>query len=81
MLFRSAEHREVTFWMADTLVPLDIAWLDGDTVLGVTRMTPCLSDQAQQCPRYPSPGPVDAALEVPGGALAELTVGAAVTRG
>lgn len=80
MLFLFEEAAPRSFWMKDTLVPLDIAWIRDGHVVGVTTMPPCGSG-TPQCPSYPSPGPVDAALEVPAGALDAAEPGAAVTVG
>lgn len=65
MLFVFEEPRPASFWMLNTLIPLDIWWFDGEgTLVGSTTMQPC---QAQPCPSYPSPGPVGWALETPAG--------------
>ncbi|MGN6331030.1 MAG: DUF192 domain-containing protein [Motilibacteraceae bacterium] len=77
MLFPFSPPAAQTFWMRDTLVPLDIAWIRGGRVVGTTRMAPC-PDLGPRCPTYPSPGPVDAALEVGAGGLAPVEEGATV---
>lgn len=66
------------FWMRDTLVPLDIAYLDGDTIVDIQQMDPC---DAMPCPTYDPAEPYDAALEVRQGLLddAGIDVGATVT--
>ena len=62
------------FWMLDTPVPLDIAFVADGTVVGVATMQPCT---ARPCP-VTHPGVVyDVALEVAAGAL----VGAGVRAG
>ena len=68
MLFVWTEEREGTFWMENTLIPLDIAWFDGTgAYVGGTTMTPCVEDT---CERY-SPGvPYQFAVETPAGDLA-----------
>ncbi|HEU4894620.1 MAG TPA: DUF192 domain-containing protein [Acidimicrobiia bacterium] len=61
MLFVFGEERPATFGMADTVIPLDIWWFDGDgTLIGSTTMEPC---PEASCPSYPSPGEVSWALE------------------
>lgn len=65
MLFVFEETARVSFWMLNTLMPLDIWWFDGDGVLlGTTRMEPC---ESQPCRDYPSPGPVRYTIETPAG--------------
>jgi hypothetical protein len=58
-----------SFWMKDTLVPLDIIFVDKDKeiVSIVEWMTPCEEAEDIACPRYPSYKPAMFALEVPAG--------------
>lgn len=66
MLFRFDTDVRHPFWMRDTHVALDIAFVDRrGTVLAITRMTP-LSEQLH----YP-PAPYRYALEMPAGWFAE----------
>ena len=68
MLFIFEEDGIRTFWMKDTLVPLDIAWIDSTgEVVGITEsLTP--ESYFEDPPRlYPSPSPVQYVLEVPAG--------------
>lgn len=70
MLFVFEEPQPVSFWMKNTLVPLDIAWITSDGVVaGVTRIKPC-PPEAAKCPQYRSPAPVLWTLEAPAGELA-----------
>lgn len=78
MLFRFDDPAQQHFWMKDTLVPLDIAWIRDGAVAGVDTMPPC-PETVQDCPSYPSPGPVDAALEARAGTFDGVEVGARVT--
>lgn len=72
MLFLFDEPRQGGFWMKDTLVPLDIAYvLDGE-VVSVLQMDPC---DADPCPTYDPGTAYDAALEVNQGALAAEGIG------
>ncbi|MPZ72510.1 MAG: DUF192 domain-containing protein [Nitriliruptorales bacterium] len=62
MVFRFPDDRQGGFWMKDTLVPLSIAFFDGDgEVLAVLDMQPC---QADPCPSYDPEVPYRGALEV-----------------
>ena len=57
--------REGGFWMRDTLIPLDIAFVSSDQRIdAVMSMAPCTSDP---CPTYDPGIPYVAALEVPAG--------------
>jgi uncharacterized protein len=78
MLFLFDEPRSGGFWMMNTLVPLDIAYLLDGEVVSVMQMDPCDEDP---CPTYDPGLEYDAALEVNQGALAEagVTEGTAVT--
>jgi uncharacterized protein len=78
MLFVWPEAANRTFWMRDTLIPLDIAWIQDGRVRGVTSMQPCEEAEAADCERYPSPGPVDAAIEAAPGTFAGVETGAQV---
>ncbi len=67
MLFLYDEDQPLSFWMKDTLVPLDIAFFQKDgTFVRSYSMTPC---EADPCPFYPSIEPVSMALELPAGGL------------
>jgi uncharacterized protein len=79
MLFVYEEERVGGFWMKDTLVPLDIAYIDaGGEVVDILAMDPC---EADPCPSYTPATPYRAALEVPQGwfAAEEVRVGDEVT--
>lgn len=65
MLFVFDRPEAYSFWMLNTLIPLDIWWIDEDGVLlGSTRMDPC---EVQPCTSYPPPAPILYALETPAG--------------
>lgn len=58
MLFRYQNRRsaDAGFWMYQTLMPLDIAWLDENgTIVALDTMVPCPETRAQRCPVY-TPG-------------------------
>ena len=55
------------FWMKDTLVPLQIAFVGGDgRVVGLFEMPPCRADP---CPTYAPTRPYRYAVELPSGAF------------
>lgn len=77
MLFVYPDPREPTggFWMYRTLIPLDIAFLDGDgTIVAILGMEPCRSPNPDVCRRY-SPGVAfQGALEMERGYLEDRGV-------
>jgi uncharacterized membrane protein (UPF0127 family) len=70
MLFVFPESISASFWMKDTLMPLDIAFFGaaGDLVR-VLEMEPCRADP---CPSYGPGAPYRWALEAPAGELVGL---------
>lgn len=61
MLFIHDAEGPVTYGMRDTLIPLDIWFIDaGGTIVGTAEMEPC---DSEPCRSYPSPGPVLWVLE------------------
>ncbi len=68
------------FWMTDTRIPLDLIWVRDGRVIGATenvRPEPGVADDRLR--RYPSPGPVDAVLEMNAGWAAARGVAAGDT--
>lgn len=80
MLFVFNDETVREFWMKDTLIPLDVIFIDGDLVVVhiVPGAVPC---EADPCPRYSSGVPVRYALEVNAdfAQVHGIRVGAAVT--
>jgi uncharacterized membrane protein (UPF0127 family) len=73
MLFVFPDDMVRTFWMKDTLIPLDMLFLDAHRkIVTVLRdVPPCKADP---CPVYPSTQPARYVLELNGGAAAKLGV-------
>lgn len=73
MLFLFAKEEPLSFWMKNTLIPLDIIFFGTDGhFVSATTMTPCTHEP---CHTYPSAGPAQYALEVPAGWVADQGVG------
>ena len=82
MLFVFEEERELSFWMKDTLIPLDILFIDGEQgIVDIQTMVPEPGVPTRNLTVYPSVEPAMYALEVNAGVAAELglTVGMLVT--
>ncbi len=77
MLFVYDDAAPRSYWMADMLLAIDLAWIRDGAVLAVETLHPC-PDVSSDCPSFASPGPVDAVLEVPAHALADVEPGAEV---
>ncbi|MDH3259452.1 MAG: DUF192 domain-containing protein [Acidimicrobiia bacterium] len=68
-----------TFWMKDTLIPLDLAFFATDgSLLGVLTLEPCPSGA---CPSYGVGEPSQWAIEVPAGGFADLPLDATLDVG
>ncbi len=67
MLFTYESERpgQAGFWMYNTYIPLDIAYLNKDnTIAAILSMDPCPSIDSRRCPVYEPKVPYYAALEV-----------------
>ena len=83
MLFVFPDMQPRSFYMFQTLIPLDIIWLDANRrIVYVSRDTPpCPSRNAAQCPTYGGGAPAQYVLELAGGQAAahRLRVGDTLT--
>jgi uncharacterized membrane protein (UPF0127 family) len=65
MLFSFSPAREVSFWMKNTWIPLDMLFVKSGQVVHIeAEAQPCTSEP---CPIYSSTVPVDAVIELAGG--------------
>lgn len=64
-VYRSQRRSDDSFWMYQTLIPLDIAYLDHNgAILAIRQMTPCPADLGKECPTYAAGVPYYLALEM-----------------
>ena len=74
MVFRFDEPGSTGFWMKDTLIPLTVAYFDGEgRFVSSADMQPCPA--GGDCPSYPPSGAYQTAIEVPLGGLGAIGVG------
>jgi uncharacterized protein len=70
MIFLFPEERATSFWMKDTLIPLDIAFFDANRrLVGSLTMVPCTADP---CPTYSPGAPFKFAVEANEGTFTGL---------
>jgi hypothetical protein len=73
MLFLYPQEQTLSFWMKNTLIPLDILFFDRDgNFVSSATMQPCVQEP---CESYLSAAPARDALEVPAGFLQPYGVG------
>jgi uncharacterized membrane protein (UPF0127 family) len=74
MLFLFPEAAPRTFWMMNTLIPLDMLFIGADyRIINIQEnAVPCLPPR--QCPTYPSTAPAQYVLEIPGGRARALAI-------
>lgn len=68
MLFDFKQEREVSFWMSNTLIPLDMIFVGADGVVKTIHV----NARPQDLTSIPSQVPVQFVLEIPGGRSEEL---------
>ncbi len=71
MLFVFDHEQRLSFWMKNTIIPLDIAYLDSDGIIVAIHTMAPLDDRPGQ---YPSRSPARYAIEVSAGIWDELGV-------
>ena len=72
MLFVYSDTEERTFWMKNTLIPLDMLFIDEDTVIRkIHHAVPC---KEEPCPVYKSESPAKYVLEIRGNLTKELRI-------
>lgn len=73
MLFVFEEQKVLSFWMKNTVIPLDILFFDGKgRIVSQTTMEPCQEDP---CPTYASAAAAQYVLEVPSSFAQKYAVG------
>jgi uncharacterized membrane protein (UPF0127 family) len=82
MYFQFTDSKERSFWMKDTLIPLDLIWVNQGVVTGLTldvQPEPGVIDT--QLRLYGSPGPADAVIELNTGQISQngLKIGDTIT--
>jgi uncharacterized membrane protein (UPF0127 family) len=71
MLFLFSKEDSLQFWMFQTLIPLDIIWIDSDKkIVEISADTPPCKTEASQCPQYGGHEPALFVLELPAGSVA-----------
>jgi uncharacterized membrane protein (UPF0127 family) len=76
MIFIFDSEHELNFWMRNTIIPLDIAYLDKSGVVVATHTMAPLDERPNQ---YPSGKPARFAIEVHAGVFADLGLKAGET--
>lgn len=71
MLFLFDRKDSYTFWMKDTLIPLDIIWLDQQRVVDIKKLTPPNESEVSQHTPLAS---ADTVLEIPAGDTARYQI-------
>ena len=83
MVFSFDADSDRTFWMKDTVLPLSIAWIDGEgAVIGTADMDPCPATSTN-CEKFSAERPYRLAIEMAQGRLQDWGIrpGATVSLG
>lgn len=73
MLFVFEQESPRSFWMKNTLIPLDVLYINSSfEIVDIKNMPPC--GDLDPCPSYPSAAPAQYALEINGGRATELNI-------
>lgn len=65
MIFNFGVTWQLSFWMHDTRIPLEIIFLDMNLkIVDIQEMEPCTESDPSRCPVYPSKKPAMYAVEV-----------------
>jgi len=69
MLFVINPPRQISFWMKDMLIPLDIIWISNEKIIGIEKNVPppLTGTPENKLINYPSSNPVDYVLELKAG--------------
>jgi hypothetical protein len=66
--YGTLQSAESSFWMRNTLIALDIAYVDAQgNIVAINRMKPCESVAAFNCPTYPAGAEFVQAIEMNAG--------------
>lgn len=72
MLFVFDAPRRLGFWMKNTLIPLDVVFIDPEKrVVDIQTMPPC-PPELELCPNYTAKEPAQYALEINGGRAEQI---------
>ena len=70
MLFIYKQPQQVTFWMKDMLIPIDIIWIENRRIIGFQENL--LPDNGEKL--YYSPGKIDYVLEIKAGEITKRRI-------
>ncbi len=75
-MYFTAQGKQVTFWMKDMLIPIDIIWIKHSEVIGIEQNVPNAPKNTPDSAltTYPSPGEIDAVLEIEAGKAEEYGI-------
>ncbi len=76
MLFVYADKQSLNFWMKDMLFPIDLLWIEDNTIVAwqENMPTPPAGAHLAELPTYSSPKAVNHVLELPAGTIKRLSL-------